>query len=937
MFTAFPPAAGDSLAQINTPIQAMTDNKVGRDARFSQHLHLHLSVDQGNPASDNKSHLSIFQAPKSYTRKLSSDSVNSIIKIIKDKYSHFSMINRFLNERFLLADYYQPLFLIKGENLPRESSAFSLYQPYSHEEKEILDQNLFKEVIDNGKNRELLLVEGNAGVGKSFWCQRLSQKWAKGEILNFFSLVLYIPLSSLHERIEQLLKGKKHDLINETQAWCVAFGYDETESDYQGKFRDLKLLQWNLEENEESKKPVLYILDGMDEIFCEKENDYVTKIFNKLASKPYVILTSRPIQPANIGFYPPVKLQILGFRQPQAHAFVEKYYSFSTRLTEQRKNCLIRDVNSLIDDKFNLSNISNPLILELLCWLQLSKSESSNDSIIFPQGVDIYQGIANQLQLEWLKNSKSLQAIKGTPIDNISLNDEFSFTEIRKLATPLISLLEDSAYEAWKNFRVYLKGADLCRRFQEVQGIFTNHSPQVNQDDLFTHIGLLQPCGGNNSNSNFDKSWIFIHPSFYEYFVACCLYKRITQKLTISLALESLQFTSEDLDRLLNLESRVLPFLYGLLINKNSYLEFLKELALELIKSKGKLTPLNIISFIYCLLEVPPNKLNEYDISLLLPSDDEIILNQIWFTVCKLGIYHLARWITSQKPKIVNQSSDNQHSSLHFACEGRNEILVNHIISLAPHLINTINNFGRTPLHIAVSYHSLEVIKVLVDGGAHLEVATSMGETPLFLALLEEQLEIAQFLKQKGASFDNVNILGESIYLLIKQRHWHSQFDLSNEKLEELLGKINDNLPDETKLRLTICISADIEKAEQLLTHENINMTYGTNNENLLISTVFRGHEKMVELLIRKGIQVSHCLADGKTALHFAARKGYEKIAKLLLAAEPDLIDRQDKLGNDALSLATRFNQQNIITLIEKINTERRMSQPYNTKYAHIN
>ena len=57
----------------------------------------------------------------------------------------------------------------------------------------ILHGDLFK--IEEGKKPvRKLIVEGNAGIGKTTLCTMLTEEWANGEILTQFDCVLLLPL-----------------------------------------------------------------------------------------------------------------------------------------------------------------------------------------------------------------------------------------------------------------------------------------------------------------------------------------------------------------------------------------------------------------------------------------------------------------------------------------------------------------------------------------------------------------------------------------------------------------------------------------------------------------------------------------------------------------------------------------------------------------------
>ena len=61
-----------------------------------------------------------------------------------------------------------------------------------------------------------------------------------------------------------------------------------------------------------------------------------------------------------------------------------------------------------------------------------------------------------------------------------------------------------------------------------------------------------------------------------------------------------------------------------------------------------------------------------------------------------------------------------------------------------------------------------------------------------------------------------------------------------------------------------------------------------------------KGHDKIVQLLIDAGVDVSCTTVDGWSALHFAARKGHDKVVQLLIGADIDVscttLERQSGL-----------------------------------------
>jgi ankyrin repeat protein len=66
--------------------------------------------------------------------------------------------------------------------------------------------------------------------------------------------------------------------------------------------------------------------------------------------------------------------------------------------------------------------------------------------------------------------------------------------------------------------------------------------------------------------------------------------------------------------------------------------------------------------------------------------------------------------------------------------------------------VNKRDYTGRTPLHLAVTSSSLEIIKCLVDHGARLIACLADGRTALHLAAMRGDVEIMKVLLEKSAS-----------------------------------------------------------------------------------------------------------------------------------------------------------------------------------------
>ncbi|KOB87867.1 hypothetical protein PFDG_04255 [Plasmodium falciparum Dd2] len=86
-----------------------------------------------------------------------------------------------------------------------------------------------------------------------------------------------------------------------------------------------------------------------------------------------------------------------------------------------------------------------------------------------------------------------------------------------------------------------------------------------------------------------------------------------------------------------------------------------------------------------------------------------------------------------------------------------------------PSLINKKNSSGLTPLHYACDRGYIDIVKYLVNQGAHINVEDSYGDTPLHMAAYSEKLNVVDFLQSVGADINKTNSEGLTIDWILSQ------------------------------------------------------------------------------------------------------------------------------------------------------------------------
>ena len=183
-----------------------------------------------------------------------------------------------------------------GRSTKREplESYFEIFQPRSRSTKQ-----------------RRILIEGQAGVGKTTFASLIVYDWACGNPkLQHFKLVLFMEL-------KQMKGNLKSDIFE------LLFPRDFSYSaDY--------LFQY-IVANQES---VLFILDGYDEVNPSQLRDAEDLIMGKICRNATVVVTSRPGKGSRVHWFMDSRIEITGFTNEDMHEFVVKYFEDDASMAE---------------------------------------------------------------------------------------------------------------------------------------------------------------------------------------------------------------------------------------------------------------------------------------------------------------------------------------------------------------------------------------------------------------------------------------------------------------------------------------------------------------------------------------------------------------------------------------------------------------------------
>lgn len=231
---------------------------------------------------------------------------------------------------------------------------------------------------------------------------------------------------------------------------------------------------------------------------------------------------------------------------------------------------------------------------------------------------------------------------------------------------------------------------------------------------------------------------------------------------------------------------------------------------------------------------------------------------------------------------IENSSTrDSRNLLLHVAILNDSFDVVEYLISEESIDINTKDNQGKTPLHLAAARGNLYMIKCLLEKGANINDQDKCGCTPLHYAA---NIKTIKFLIDKGADY---NITDGNSNTRMFYAFEYANLELIKyfveEKLIDPMTKINEY---GCTLFGEAFVSGDLDTIMYLIDEKSV--VY--NGNDLVESAISHGHFATVKYLIEeKKVDVNYASKSGWTHLFDAVERGDVEIIEYLLERGVDV------------------------------------------------
>ena len=191
----------------------------------------------------------------------------------------------------------------------------------------------------------VVLIEGEPGIGKTTYCQKLAYDWSVGDI----------PTESSFPKVDMLLRLTCRDMKTakiEDAIEDQLLPRDVNEKDKENFFYFIRHYQ----------SRILLVLDGLDELPQNLFKEFLPLIKGRVLPLTYLIITARHEVGINVRLHSDALFEIKGYTKEDADSYIKKYFSCHDKSRLAGK--LIRKINN---DSQLRELTANALNTALLC------------------------------------------------------------------------------------------------------------------------------------------------------------------------------------------------------------------------------------------------------------------------------------------------------------------------------------------------------------------------------------------------------------------------------------------------------------------------------------------------------------------------------------------------------------------------------------------
>ncbi|UYV68583.1 hypothetical protein LAZ67_6000132 [Cordylochernes scorpioides] len=268
----------------------------------------------------------------------------------------------------------------------------------------------------------------------------------------------------------------------------------------------------------------------------------------------------------------------------------------------------------------------------------------------------------------------------------------------------------------------------------------------------------------------------------------------------------------------------------------------------------------------------------------------------------------------------VNQRDQKTQASLLTLAVSAEHTEVVRLLLNSRATVDIGDKIGRSPLSSASERGNTEIVEIVVNAGALVNKSDFFRLTPLLNASAGGHADVARILINASV---NVNAQNADGLTALSYASMYGHIDMVNTLLRAEAFLNTQDKDGRTPLMLA-ALGGSLETAQALIEAGASINVHDSNGRTPLCHASEDGHVKLVNLLIQNGASINIrdvngqsplSLAAGKTPLMLAVERNHAQVAKLLVDHGAN-IDTRDRLGKTALSMAAVRGNLDILEIL---------------------